>query len=106
MFPTKTGHTVNVVTIPSSKLAGGLKIIVEHTITPVDEFTSMIATSYEIGWVKGRPTLYKKIQDKVHYHWKKIVVCTQFKKTFTLSIESLVLLLLALNLKGRWNITI
>ncbi len=65
VFPTKTGHTVSIVTVPTSKLAGGLKIIVEHTITTVDESTSTIATSYEIGWVNGRPTLYKKIQNKV-----------------------------------------
>ena len=62
------GHTVNVVTVPSSKLAGGLKIIVEHTLTPIDESSSMVATSYEISWINGKPPLYQKIQDKVCYN--------------------------------------
>lgn len=65
VLPVSNGHTISVSTLPQSSFANGVKILVEHVVSCVDKDNTSLATTYEISWNKGRPALYKQIEEKI-----------------------------------------
>ena len=65
VLPASNGHTISVSTLPQSSFANGVKILVEHVVSCVDKDNTSLATTYEISWNKGRPALYKQIEEKI-----------------------------------------